>query len=291
MPIAKQKIYNVKYAVAAAFAATLLSGPAIAANGFSPTGISDDGISLAFVDSSDLQVAPTGAAANADETLLAVGSGRILADESGSRILILGQTIGIALETSFPRGVPSNDDYVAVAGVHTDEGNAIATRIVRLGGNYVRGGSPVYLRGRLSNIGSNGRGSIGLTDIDLNQAYYNVSLFDLRKDAELAVFGYEVADTAVTTIVIVTTASSIGGINGSGARGINGSGAKGISGSGARGINGSGARGINGSGARGINGSGARGINGSGAKGINGSGAKGINGSGARAINGSGGQR
>ncbi|WKZ11320.1 MAG: DUF5666 domain-containing protein [Gammaproteobacteria bacterium] len=228
--------------------------------------------------------------------LLAVGPGAVHADETGSWITVLGQTLAITVETEFPRGLVAAGDYVAVEGAMSGDGAALASSIIQLGGEYSIGNSPVYVRGTVRDLTSAGAARIGDAAVDLAAAYADPALQRLTNGDTVEVLGFEVDAPDSTTAVIATRAaflpkgsgSTLTGINGSGMRGINGSGMRGINGSGMRGINGSGMRGINGSGMRGINGSGMRGINGSGMRGINGSGMRGINGSGMRGINGSG---
>jgi hypothetical protein len=230
----------------------------------------------AFADAFSEDASPYGATSEIRQNLLAVGAGFIQSDEQDTTIMILGQSLIVTYETTFPRGTIASGDYVAVIGMPSDDQRSIATSIIRLGGQYSPGSTPVFLRGRLSAIDSAGLATVGATRVDLSQAYYDTSLLDVTDDSDVAVLGFEVTTLSSTDHFIVATSAiaSGSGARGSGARGITGSGARGITGSGARGITGSGARGITGSGARGITGSGARGITGSGARGITGSGMK-----------------
>ena len=259
---------------------------ALSGEGVSAVGVSSDGALVVSTNGSDISLGRTSdflvENSASGDSLLAVGPGSLLSDGERTWISILGQEVEIDGATAFPRGSITVGDYVAVSGDWNTDGTSLANNVVRLGGKYSLGISPVYLRGQISNLDATGTARIGDTVVDLTSAYYDPSLQEISELTLVEVLGVEVPALATGNLIAAQAASILSGITGSGARGITGSGARGITGSGARGITGSGARGITGSGARGITGSGARGITGSGARGITGSGVRGITGSGVR---------
>jgi hypothetical protein len=194
----------------------------------------------------------TGFVANAGENprLIAVGAGSIDSDDQATWIQVLGQRVIVDIDTTFPRGLIEAGDYVSVSGWLNHDGTARATSVVRLGGQYSAGNSPVYLLGPISQITREGRALLGGATVDLAQAYHSSALLDVMDGQLIEIIGFEFPADDMSKLIIATAASPVSGISGSGARGISGSGARGISGSGARGISGSGARGISGSGAR-----------------------------------------
>ncbi|MBW7930275.1 MAG: hypothetical protein H3C57_03095, partial [Gammaproteobacteria bacterium] len=185
-------------------------------------------------------------------SLLFVGPATVNSDEDGTWISILGQLASIDLETSFPRGLVSPGDYVAVTGELSADGPALATSIIRLGGSYSAGNSPVYLRGVVSGLSSNGTASINTAEVDLAQAYAGSGMASLANGDTVEVLGFELPRAANDPIyVIATNAANLADLGDHEVLGITGSGVRGITGSGVRGITGSGVRGITGSGVRG----------------------------------------
>jgi len=194
------------------------------------------------------------------DTLLAVGPAVFSNDLTQSWLSVFSTNFNLDDSTIFPRGAIAAGDYIAVIGSFDQKGNASASSIINLGGTYIAGVSPVYLRGPVTSIDSTGHGQLQGTYVDLTQSYTDPDILHLRAGMIVEVMGVESISPNGVAQIHASQASILTGITGSGARGLTGSGARGITGSGARGITGSGARGITGSGARGITGSGARGL-------------------------------
>jgi len=180
------------------------------------------------------------------DPLLVVGPVVIDSANDGGRLTVLGLPVSVTPKSTFPRGAVATGDYVAIFGRYEDDGQPVALTVVQLGGAYVQGTSPVYIRGTAAALDEIGLSTIGGKQISLANALYNQDLVGLPQGTAIEVVGFE-AGFGSSSLLVATSASVLQGINGSGVKGINGSGIKGINGSGIKGLNGRDVKSINGS--------------------------------------------
>ena len=203
--------------------ATPLTFPGIATAGDAPsTSIANEVVSRLHLD--DL---------SSGGYLLFVGPGTVTSNDSETTVTVLGQTAVIEYDTEFPRGLVTPGDYIAVTGKFGSDGKAEAASVIRLGGSYSVGNSPVYLHGTIKSLTTSGIAQIGDAEIDLAQAYGGSKMSALVPSDAVEILGFEAHNSRQSALIIATSASNS---TGSGVRGITGSGVRGITGSGVRGL-------------------------------------------------------
>ena len=165
--------------------------------------------------------------------LLFVGPGIVTSNDTETTVTVLGQTAIIDFTTEFPRGLISPGDYIAVAGHIERDGTVNAASVIRLGGAYSAGNSPVYLHGTVKSLTESGIAHIGNAAIDLAQAYGGSQMSALQPNDVVEVLGFEAPGPHQLPMIFATAAKNHAS---SGVRGITGSGVRGITGSGVRGV-------------------------------------------------------
>lgn len=226
----------------------ILIANSAAADGLSSVGSTADG-ALLVTDVPGLQVQSSSdiraVYSSQGEPLLAVGPAILSSDETSTSVSILGRKIGIDVATTFPRGIPQSNDYVAVTGVIETSAEPVADSVIRLGGMYSAGNSIVYLRGFLTDITATGTALLDGVKVDLAPGLIESQWLDSSHVAIVEVLGYEATDSAgqllaalsVHPLFEIAADVSVQGITGSGVKGITGSGVKGITGSGIKSTN------------------------------------------------------